>query len=160
MCACFSTICRATPYLLSCWTQIKAFHSNSLSGNRGTLHFIYKPSYVAAGTKRFIKVWHLSKRGKHHLLGDILAVYRSITTCHSITACRTCHVWHNLTCTLYGVYTHPDIWPVWMPSSVTDMTCAFSTSLSIVGNVLLGIMSIWRTETVNLIWYSVYREDY
>lgn len=108
----FSTICRAAPYLLLCWTQIKAFHSNSLSGNRGTLHFIYKSSYVTAETNQFIKVWHLSKRGNMSCSPDILALCRSIdsiTTCHSITACRTCHIRHNLPCILYAVDTHTHI---------------------------------------------------
>lgn len=117
----FSTICRAAPYLLLCWTQIKSFHSNSLSGNRGTLRFIYKPSYVAAETKRFIKVWHLSRRGNMSCSLDILVLCRSIdsvTTCHSITACRTCHKRHNFLHSLCSGHTHPH--PIWKPSSVID----------------------------------------
>lgn len=64
-CVRLSTICKAAPYLLSHWTQIKAFHSNSLSGNRGTRYFIYHFSYAAAGAKWFIKVWRLNKSRKH-----------------------------------------------------------------------------------------------
>lgn len=60
-----SAIFKAAPCLLSHWTQIKAFHSNSLSGNRGTRYFIYNFSYAAAGAKWFTKVWHLNKSRKH-----------------------------------------------------------------------------------------------
>lgn len=95
MCVRLAAICKAALYLLSHWMQIKAFHSNSLSGNRGTGHFIYNSSYAAAGAKWFIKGLRPKEEQKTcHFLVTLwpCAIVYFPTTCHSITACITPHL--------------------------------------------------------------------
>lgn len=140
VCVCvFSIICRWGLYLLSWWAQIKAFHSNSLSGNRGSSDFIYKRSgSVTAGTKWFMEVW--SERRNMSFSTDVPAACRtssvdSVTTCHSRAACCTCHIWHDLACMLY-VYTRPHL----------ASRKAVSSNWRVACNVLLGIMVKWRTH--------------
>lgn len=161
----FSTICRAAPYLLSCWTQIKAFHSNSLSGNRGTLHFIYKPSY-AVGTKPFIKGLAPEQEGKHFIFWwHSCAVQNSssVTTCHSITACRTCHILHKLECIFYVAYTHNHIWTVLHESPhqslMWHVPFLHHSALQVI-IYYCSITRIWssKTEMVNLTIFCLKRK--